>query len=296
MNKKKEKKDDGNIPIDILIEILEADMDILNVVEKKWYATIDYVSKQNKKHIFKSRVFPSTNIRCRLVGEGDSREMTNYTYDRQIDIGRQQQLIYYRQSDVGTLSNSVRIETISETFGYPFRRHVSYKMSIRGKDRLQYKANCQEIHLYDIDDERKQPLDNHFISRVYSKLLEFHGVNSSMQRRDIMRKDKSISGEEILEILKYLYTCIKSYNPFFYHSNGICKMNVEHLKHTIRMVEMNGLLKRDYDFTTLHRKKNVDRTQIKQKDVERWRKERQKLLDEGNLWEDIEEEIVYNVE
>jgi hypothetical protein len=266
-----------------LDEILAEKVEDVNEIEdKEYYAIIHYNSRQNINHTFTSRVFGNEDIKTRLIGEGKNRDVTKYGYDTQIDLGRNQKLITYRTTDMGTTNNINRVEKTKETLGHPFRRHIHYDMIIDGKDRLQYRRNCQETHTYTILDGRVKPLDNTFVTRVYYLYHRFNDGLKSYQIRDMAKKDKTISGYKVLDMLKYLYSAIKSYHPFFYHSNGMCKYNVEWIGNIIREIEEYGYINYEYRLTSAHRKRNTEHNTIKQKDIKLWRKEMQDKIDSGD--------------
>jgi hypothetical protein len=89
--------------------------------------------------------------------------------------------------------------------------------------------------------------------------------------RDAYRMKDSVTGYEIVACLKYIYTALKSYHPFFYKNNGLSKYNSEWFNYTIRQVEMYGLLDRDYKLGRCHKTLNTDRNIVKPKDIKFWR-------------------------
>lgn len=264
-----------------MIGKLKQDKSISKIKERQRYAEIEYSSNQNINHTFRSRVFPNDSVKQRLLGGGTSYDTTNIGYDTQIDTSSNQKIITYRASDIGTTNNVNRVEKPKETLGYPFRRHISYQMMADGKDRLQYRANCIETHIKHKDGNRYKPLDNHFVTKVFYLYTRFALDIPSYQVRDLAKKQKTISGNDVLEMLHYLYSAIKSYHPFFYHNNGVCKYNVEWLYHTILEVERLGLLDYQYRLTKVNRDINTNSRNITAERVKQWRIDRQRKIDSG---------------
>jgi len=263
-----------------MIEQLKQDSSIRNIEETERYATIEYSAKQNKEHIFHSRVFPNDSIKARLIGAGNNYDVTGIGYDKCIDVGRNQKIITYRASDIGTTNNVHRVESIVETLGHPFRRKVSYTMQPDGKDKLQTKINCVETYHIDSTGNRVRPLDNIFVTRVFRLYLRFQGYTMN-DIRHIIDTQETLSGFDIMEMLDYLYTAIKSYNKFFYKHNGLSLYNIEWLFHIKRLVKHKSLLAYDYELVKVSRGKQIDSREIDQDEYKQWLIDRQRYLKTG---------------
>jgi len=245
-----------------------------------------YTSNKNRQHIFFCRVFNKDKIQSSLIGKG-SRNITKCTYDTDIKVHRDEKIITYRNTDIGNTTNVNRIETTQETFGYPFKRKISYGMILGSKDRLQYKKECIELHIYDRNGNRKKIIDNVFATRVYRLFLRFKGYSMN-DIKHILLSEKYISAKLLVAIMQYLYQVMNSYNPFFYKENGLSKYNKYWIKETIHRIVNEADMYSNIQFSKVNRSKNIDSRIIKPKDVLDWRKQRQRLLDKGELWEDIE--------
>ena len=237
-----------------------------------------YVSKQNINHIFRVRVFNISSIQSRLIGKGSRNITDKLWHDRDIKVHRDEKIITYRNTDLGNTNNVNRLETTKETLGHPFKRKVSYNMMVDGKDRLQYRRECIELHTYDKNNKRKKIIDNVFATRVYRLFLRFKGYTSN-NITSILLSEESIDGHTLVEILKYLYQVMNSYHPFFYKDNGLPKYNRYWLKDMIYKIETQSNLDMHIPFCKVNRNKNIDSRIVKPKDIEDWRKAKQ-LLEE----------------
>ena len=248
-----------------------------------------YVSKQNIGHVFFSRVFNKNTIQQRLVSKGSKNLTAKSWHKRDIIVYADEKITTYRDTDIGTTTNVHRVEHTGETLGYPFRRKISYNMHLEGKDRLQYRRECIELYSYNREGTRKHILDDVFCTRVYRLYLRFKGIEQRLIP-NILKEEKYISGNQVLEHLRYLYQVMSSYHPYFYKQNGLSKYNKEWLRNTILNIEHNGLLEKQYKLCKVSRSKNIDSSQLEPntKDILEWRKQQQALLDKGELWETIE--------
>jgi hypothetical protein len=247
-----------------------------------------YVNRFNVNHIFFTKIFNKDTIQQRLVAKTSKNITDKVWYDRDINVHRDEKIVTYRNTDIGTTNNTNNTERVTETLGHPFKREIIYKVRFDTKDRLQYTSNRIELHSLDKDKKRKKILDDVFCSRVYRLLLNYEGLNSN-DINHIFAKEKYISGTETLKILRYLYSVMKSYHPYFYKLNGTSKYNMEWFKKIIFNIEEYGLIDYPhYKLTKVNRQKNTHKYEIKQKDILEWRKQNQALLDKGEGWVDIE--------
>jgi len=246
-----------------------------------------YSSKQNVNHIFFVRVFGKDNIQQRLISK-TSKNVTEKTWhNKDIVVYKDEKISTYRNTDVGNTTNVHRVENTNETLGYPFKRKISFAFIKDSKDRLQYRRECIELSKYNRQGKRKKMLDDVFCTRVLRLFLNLKG-HTNTEIYNILRAEETISGYAVVEIMEYLYQVISSYHPYFYHKNGTCKYNKYILKEQIRQIKQIGLLDCDYTLCKVNRNVHKDSNQIKQEDVQDWLKQRQALLDKGELWEDID--------
>jgi len=246
-----------------------------------------FTSNRNINHIFYAKIFNKDTIQQRLISKTSRNVTDKIWHDKDIIVYRDEKIVTYMNTDIGTTNNTNRVEKPKETLGHPFKRKISYAMIMDSKDRLQYKRECIELHTYDRNGFRKTILDDVFCTRVYRLFLRFKGYTST-EIYNILRDEKYISGKRVLEILAYLYQAVSSYHPFFYHINGLCKYNKYKIANDVSIIERTGLLDRKYNLCKVNRVMNKDSTQIKPKDVQDWLKIRQQKLDSGDLWEEIE--------
>lgn len=248
-----------------------------------WHDYLFYVSKQNQNHIFRTEIFQKDKINSRLISSTPRNLTSKKWHDRDVICHRDEKIIFFRNTDLGDTSNIARWETVNRTLGHPFRRKMGYRVKTGLKDELQYQEEAKELFSIDKDGKRKKLLDDTFVSRVYRLYLRFKYRNKNIPNyrlRNKMQKMKTITGKGCLDKLEYLLDAIKSYHPFFFRKNGMCKLNIKWLETIIHHIGEEAILYKPYLLIKVNRKKAIGRTTIQNKvtDINKWREQRIELL------------------
>lgn len=116
------------------------------------------------------------------------------------------------------------------------------------------------------------------------ELYSFIGNTLKIYNSQIDKKVvyNTVFNETDLKLFKQ-FLSLNMNNKKIFHKNGLYKYNIEYLQYALKDIKDNGILNKDYELKRLNGIKLTDRTAITKNQVEKWNRDRIKMLKKAKI-------------
>ena len=206
---------------------------------------------------------------------------THYLSDNSniTSIDSQLKIITVRNTDMGITDNINQLNTLKETFGYPFKRVILNNKIKQSKDNLEYRKNCLFYGNQQIENnhktilvktiDKKKLIDNTFISKVfklYSYLIETNN-KENFSYHVLKNEIKTLNGYTFISIFDNTIKLIKTNHKRYLLSKNELIKHYSKIKPYINDIE-NYYFNKSFDKQFILKNNNLT--------INQWNKDKSK--------------------